>query len=668
MMMRKIVKLAKGLFDSRPRAKAWERRPPGRAESLECVLAALTVALLLALPASRAAAQAQPAMPAQNGGGGSMLSYTANPVEAPVGQSAKLKLPPVGKQQPPNITFSPNLAKQLESIPWPNNILLHQWTPTREVPGESIFSHRYMLTRDRNARSLTLKQAIYLALRNNPEIVASSMGPLISLQAVRQSWAAFDPNLSAQLDTSKVVTPSTSVLQSGGSLSTVNKYYDWDFDVSKVLATTNGTLGITFNNTRAASNSTFAAVNPSYTPQLEVSLDQPLLRNFGNEFATINVRIAQSNQKQSQYNYEQQLNDFVLRVATDYWNVVRAEMNLEVARQALAVDTDLVRQNTISVKVGVMAPLQLKEAQSAQATDQAAVYTVEGNLRTARATLRQDVMYNPSHSFLPATLEVSERPHPNEMPTNEERSLELAMLNRPELAAMRQGIESLLLQVKYAENQTLPQLNIGAEIGITSTAGTTVCTSAFGGSSTVAGIPCARPDGSAGVKLPFQGQYPVALNRLFRFTWYNYAVVLSFQRPLDNDAAKAALAQARMQYEQERMLYRNQISQVVVDVEQAISAVDADYKTAQAAKVATDFAASSLHDERETFRVGMATTHELLQYIQSLVAAEANQVQADVNFEIAKLQLQHAQGTLLRYFNIDFQAQNPDVKPWYGNF
>lgn len=603
-------------------------------------------------------------MPSTSG----QMSYTANPLaEGPVRQSSKLKVPRISKQEPPALTVPPHLAQQLQHIPWPSDILLHQWSLTHEVPGESIFSHSYMLTRDTHASSISLKQAIYLALKNNPGIVASSLEPLISLQAVRQSWAAFDPNLTAQADTSKVVTPSTSVLQSGGSLSAQSKYYDWDFGVSKLLATTNGTLGVTFNNTRFASNSTFAAVNPSYTPLLEVSLDQPLLRNFGNQFATINVRIAEANQKQSQFNYEQQLNDFVLRVGTDYWNVVRAEMNLEVARQALAVDNDLVRQNAISVKVGVMAPLQLKEAQSQQATDQATVYTAEGNLTTARATLRQDVMYNPSHSFLPATLEVSDRPHPNELPTNEEKSLELAMMHRPELGAMRQAIKSLLLQVKYAENQTLPQFDIGAQIGLTSTAGSTQCTSAFGGSS-AAGIPCATASGGIGVKLPLAGQYPTALNRLFRFTWYNYAVVFSFQRPLDNDAAKAALAQARTQYEQERMLYRNQVSQVVVDVEQALSGVDANYKAAQAAKVATDFAAASLHDERETFRVGMATTHELLQYIQSLVAAEGNEVTADVNFEISKLQLQHAQGTLLRYFNINFVPQNPDVKPWYAGF
>ncbi|HLH75358.1 MAG TPA: TolC family protein [Candidatus Binataceae bacterium] len=184
----------------------------------------------------------------------------------------------------------------------------------------------------------------------------------------------------------------------------------------------------------------------------------------------------------------------------------------------------------------------------------------------------------------------------------------------------------------------------------------------------VGGVPCIQAGGSKGVALPYKGGYDTALNRLFRFTWYNYAVTFAFERPLSNDAAKAALAQAKTTYEQGRMNYRNEVSQIVVDVQQSLAGQTANYKAAQAAHVATATAAAALHDERETFRVGMATTHDLLQYIESLVAAEGAEVQAQVNFEISKLQVQHAQGTLLRMFNINFLANNPDIRPWYAQF
>jgi len=64
----------------------------------------------------------------------------------------------------------------------------------------------------------------------------------------------------------------------------------------------------------------------------------------------------------------------------------------------------------------------------------------------------------------------------------------------------------------------------------------------------------------------------------------------------------------------------------------------------------------------------MATTHDLLQYQETLVTAQGNEVQADVGLENARLALWHAEGTLMNIFNIDFQIQNPRVSPWYTQF
>ena len=74
---------------------------------------------------------------------------------------------------------------------------------------------------------------------------------------------------------------------------------------------------------------------------------------------------------------EQTIEDFVLRIGTDYWNVVQAEENLQVAEYALRLNSDLVRQNRISLQVGTLAPIDLQEAQSAEATSAANVYTAQ---------------------------------------------------------------------------------------------------------------------------------------------------------------------------------------------------------------------------------------------------------------------------------------------------
>ena len=543
-----------------------------------------------------------------------------------------------------------------------------QVSPTERVPPESIISQSYLGSRDDTVRGLSLKQAVYIGLSNNPNVKVAELDPLASEEAVKVANATFDPALTAEGDIMKSVVPVTSPFQVVGSRAFTNKLYDWDFGLNKVSALTNGTFGITFDNERAFSNSTFASINPSYTPQLALSISQPLLRNFGWNFATLNVRIAESSQKESQWNMEQTIEDFVLRIGTDYWNVVQAEENLQVAEYALRLNSDLVRQNRISLQVGTLAPIDLQEAQSAEATSAANVYTAQATQRAARAALRQDVMMNPSSTFVPQEIEPTDKPNPaREMNPNEEVALETAIQFRPSLEAMREGIRGALMQVKFSENQTLPQLNLGAQFGLTSTAGTTPCIRNIASivNGNCAAVP--RVPGS-GTKLQFGGVYGDALNRLFGTSFYNYAAVLNFEYPIDNAAARSVLAQTRVQYESLRMQYRASISTAVVAVQTALANLEADQKRVQATREATYYAAQSLHDEEIRFKVGMATTHDLLQFQEQLISAQGNQVQAEVDLEDARLSLEHEQGTLLRGFQINFELQDPHRSPWYSKF
>ena len=638
--------------------------------------AAIVVAIfgLLLGEAGLAAAQRMPGPSAPPTSGG----YQPPPppdsnLQAPATSGTiQLQSVPIGPQSAPDSSVPMRDSGQFEhhdsAISFPE-IFAHQWSTTREIPPESLISESYLRTAEQTARKMTLKEAVYIALRNNPNVKYIELNPVAGQEAIRSANGAFDPNLTSQVDVIKSVVPATSVLV--GATASSTKLYDWNFGLNKLSAITGGTMGVTFNNERALSNSAFASINPSYNPTLAISIAQPLLQNFGWKFATINVRIAESGQKQAQWTYEQSLQDLVQSIGGDYWNVVLSEENLEVARAALKFNQDLVRQNSISVRVGTLAPLDLQEAQSASATAEANVFTAEANLKTARSQLRQDVMFNPQGTFLPAEVQPAELPNPHEaISIDEDGSLRTAVEYRPSLASMRESIRSALMQVQYSENQVLPQLNFGAQIGVTNTAGTSKCFGPF--SNPVPDSGTCTPAGStvkdSGNKLPFGGIYGDALNKMWNFSFYNYAAVVSFQMPLDNASARAALAQARVSYEQTRLQYRAQLSAAVVQIENALANLYADQKRAMATEQATFYARQSLNDENVRFRVGMATTHDLLQFQEEEVQAEGAQVQASVDLENAKINIQHAQGTLLTAYNINFQVQDPHETPWYAEF
>jgi outer membrane protein TolC len=634
----------------------------------------LTLLMILTLPALAQVpspfAQTPP-MPAAAPTAASSGLAVGVPKLPPIATPRNQQVIPVPEQAAPDLNTPASQTAPFEhgasvlSLP---GTFTNQILPTERVAPESLISQSYLRSRDDTVRGLSLKQAIYIGLANNPNVKVAELDPLASEEAVEVANGAFDPALTAEGDIMKTVAPVSSPFQVQGSRAFTNKLYDWDFGLSKASALTNGTVGVTFNNQRTYSNSTFAAVNPAYNPQLALSVSQPLLRNFGWNFATLNVRIAESSQKQSQWNMEQTIEDFVLRIGTDYWNVVQAEENLQVAEYALRLNSDLVRQNRISLQVGTLAPIDLQEAQSAEATSAANVYTAQAAQRAARAALRQDVMMNPSSTFVPQEIEPIDKPNPaREMNPNEEVALETAIQYRPSLEGMREAIRGALMQVKFSENQTLPQLNVGAQFGLNSTAGTSHCIRNFTGltSGNCAAAPLIP---GSGTKLPFGGIYGDALNRLFGTSFYNYAAVLNFEYPIDNAAARSVLAQTRVQYESLRMQYRASISAAVVAVQTALANLEADQKRVQATRQATYFAAQSLHDEEIRFKVGMATTHDLLQFQEQLISAQGNQVQAEVDLEDARLSLEHEQGTLLRAFQINFQLQDPHRSPWYSKF
>jgi len=576
------------------------------------------------------------------------------------------------QQGAPTINVAPSAANTFEhntsilSLP---SILGSQWNPTELVPPEGILSQSFIRTYDNTTARLTLKQVIYIALSNNPEVAAIELNPVGSTESVRSALSVFDPDFTGTADQIKTVTPTTSALESSSdALSTKN--YDWNFGLNKVLSTTNGTLSATFNNTRQLSNNLTETINPYYNSTLAVSLAQPLLRNFGWRFATINVRLAESAQRQAQWTMAASLLSFVQSVGNNYWNVVLSEENLEVAQESLKFNQDLVRQNAISVRVGTLAPLDLQEAQSSAATAAANVYTSEAALATARAQLRQDVMLNPSHSFLPQNIEPADAPNlAMQVDENEMDALETGVLYSPSLGDMRESIRTALLQVKFQENQLLPQVTVQTQFANSGLAGDALCGSPFGSTKTNCfNSSLTGPPPLNGVKLPFDGDYGTVLNKLFNFGFYNYEFILNYERPLSNAAARSALGQSRVSYEQLRLQYRASLSQLVEQVESALANIHADIKRVEATKSATYYSREALHDEEIRFRVGMATTHDLLQYENELVTAQGNEVQADIDLENAWLALETAKGTLLRSFNVNFQVADPTETPWYAEF
>ena len=253
----------------------------------------------------------------------------------------------------------------------------------------------------------------------------------------------------------------------------------------------------------------------------------------------------------------------------------------------------------------------------------------------AVTTLRQDVGLNPDSAVLAREIEPVQRPRFSPAP-EESQSDKTAfdqMLNySPALAGMRESIRSALIQVKYSENQTLPQLNLGAQFGVTSEAGDATCTASI----TVPSYAnCFTPRGPVVRRAAQRGR--TSFRWRLRFSTEPH-VQLYLLRLCSGaglfDAARqcrpqAALAQARVSLEQTRLQYRQAFYQAALQVKSALVNLRAYKEQVVSTGEATSYARESLHDVQVEFRIGTATTNQLLQYQSNLVTAQSIQVQAD---------------------------------------
>ena len=176
----------------------------------------------------------------------------------------------------------------LTRTPWRGGVLLDQWR--RAEPDSPVLHVPDRITRDEQVERVTLKDAVALALANNPGIAAQRLEPVRREQEILRAQGVYDPTLAGELNYAKSETPNASSLAGTRTLNVDDRTAD--FHLFKTFRT--GTRAtIDFLNERLDSNARFNQLRPAYTANLNFSLVQPLLQSFGWDFSYLVVRVAE---------------------------------------------------------------------------------------------------------------------------------------------------------------------------------------------------------------------------------------------------------------------------------------------------------------------------------------------------------------------------------------
>jgi outer membrane protein TolC len=560
------------------------------------------------------------------------------------------------------LTFA--VASRAESpTPWRAGELMRQWRPG--VPLSASLDVPQPVTRDEQVQSVSLKDAIALALENNPGIAAQRLEPSRQGTAILQTQAAFDPTLAGELTRSSVTTPNTSSLTGTRTLNIDDR--SANFHLLKEFRA--GTLAtIDFLNDRLDNNAVFNQLRPQYKPQLNFSLVQPLLRNFGWDFSYLVVRAAEHSADAALYQFQAQLADFVETVITAYWNVVGARETLAVEQESKALADRTTDENQARVRVGLLPPVAVLEAQADAKSREDRVLIAENALAIARQQLAQLAYYRPAGTFVPRTLDPVEEAAPEDLPIDLDETLATALAERPEIAASARGVEVQQLNEKIAGNGLLPRLDLVGSYGVNGVSGQNrpiVSSVDTGGGNCV---PNARIPGTFICNSAFGGAANDAYDRLTSNDFRSYSFGLQFQVPLSNALARSQYSQSQIARDQAELNHRDLLSRVTLQARQTVSDVITSRQRIDTSRVARELAEENLRNQQKRHEVGMATTKDLLDFQTRLTTARAAEVQAKIDHAVAVARWRHARGQLLTYYQIVVDRPGRHSPPWFARF
>ena len=478
---------------------------------------------------------------------------------------------------------------------------------------------------------LSLDDCIRLALLNNTDVRLDHSQIDFAQHSLQRAFAPFDPLASSSFSDSRTKTPTITQTQGAPVLNSLSQTTTFGYTQTFQTGTNFQT---TFATNKSSTNNSLAFINPSLSTNLQFTVAQPLLRNFGLFPNRAPILIARRNLKQARANFAAQVSNIILQIVGDYWNVVLARENLAVQRKSFEEAQRSYDHDKKALSLGALPPLDIYRSESQVASRRVGVIHAEYSLKQAADQFRRDIGADLDPAIRALDLELTDQPAPlGDLPSMDiAAALSRALANRPEFETSRQQLASDELNVRLAHNNLKPDLEL----------------SGFYSGNGVAGNPL---NATPPPPLLVTGLGD-SLGQVFHFTYPAYGATLSLNLPIRRHNAEANLADALVSRRQNQYQERRTNQSVTLEVTNAVHSLEEAKLTIEAAKVAVDLARESLHADERKYELGAETVFFVLDAQTQLAQAELNLIQAQVNFQLAVAQLDHATGDLLDHHHV----------------
>lgn len=511
---------------------------------------------------------------------------------------------------------------------------------------------------------LSLNEAIRMALENNNDIDASRIDVEKGEYDLTAARGAYDPRYSSETFFERRTTPIASFLGGGnGSLKTTEWTNSWS--LGGLAPWAGGSYQFDFSSTRLSSNNFFTNLDPSYSTGFSFSYTQPLVRGRRTDDHRRRIEIAKKNLSLTDVQFRQRATEVITRVEQAYWELVYALRNLQVQMDAVKQTRAQVETNRRQVKQGVLAPIDVVEAEAQVRIFEQNVYAAqeevtrsENSLKTLLLPDRRAEIW--SRALLPVTPVNLEAPRLL-LP----EAINTALANRLELAELRTDSEINDINKNFYRDQTRPQVDLTVGYSSNGLAGTITASSdnplltgllsiekRVNDLSALAGLSPLQTPSFGTVSADLQGGYFKSLGNMLGQDNPTVSVGVSISLPLRNRTAKAQLGHSLAEGRRLETLRTKAEQLIEADVRNSMQAVRSVEARLAAAASARNAAEQQYTSEQRKFQAGMSTVFLVLQRQTDLVTARGRELQTQTDLNKAIADLQRAMGNTFTYHRV----------------
>jgi outer membrane protein TolC len=499
-----------------------------------------------------------------------------------------------------------------------------------------LFLSVFLLSGQENELRLTLDECIATALRNNLNVAVEIKNPELSEISISRAKEKFMPQLDFGYGNQHTNNPSISFLEAADQVTA--DYMEYQIELGQEIPT-GGRFSASLYSYKSDSNQLFQTINPRYGSRLSFNFSQPLLKNFGFKTSRKEIIFAQNNLDISEAKFKSILLDTIYSVEEAYWNLAYNIANLEFLQQSLELAEDLLAKNKREVEVGTLAPIEVLTAEAEVATRKADILQAEVQVRNSEDSLKTIINLGAEKKNIQIPVIPTDRPTYEEFKITIDEALQKGMENRPDLQEIRLDLKNKDIEVGYAKNQLLPELNLNASYWSPGLSGSRIL---YENDDPISGI-------VVGV---IPGKASDALSDAFSFKYNNWYVGFTLTIPTNTILSRAQYAEARVNLEKRQLELKDTEQQAFLEIRNAVRSVQTNYERIKAYNVARELAERKLEAEEKKLKVGLTTNYIVLQHQRDLATARSNELRAIADYILSLAALEKAMGTTLTTRNI----------------